>query len=382
MNRRWWWLPVLALAAGAVVVWRAQEPPAQQRYRTQAVDRGDVVQAISANGTLNPVTLVQVGTQVSGTVQKIYADFNDQVSAGQVLAELDPSLLGAKVKQSEAGLQNAEATLALARSTLKRNQSLAEKKLLSGAELETAEEQVKVAAAQVKLAEAQLEHDRTNLRYTVIRSPIAGVVVARNVDIGQTVAASFQTPTLFQIAQDLREMQIDTSVAEADVGALQVGQTVRFTVDAFPDRTYEGRIRQVRLNPTIQQNVVTYNVVVAADNREGRLMPGMTAHVLIPVAERRGVLRVPNAALSFRPKPEELGAGAPPGPPAAAAGEGATVYVLDRGTLRPVRVRAGISDNTLTEVVEGELKPGDLVVTRAIGARQEGGGSGFRIRVM
>jgi HlyD family secretion protein len=381
VSRRWWWLPVLALAAGAALVWRGQDPPAQQRYRTQAVDRGDVVQAISANGTLNPVTLVQVGTQVSGTVQKIYADFNDQVSAGQVLAELDPSLLAAKVKQSEAGVQNAEATLALARSTLKRNQSLAEKKLISGAELETAEEQVKVAAAQVKLAEAQLEHDRTNLRYSVIRSPIAGVVVARNVDIGQTVAASFQTPTLFQIAQDLREMQIDTSVAEADVGALQVGQTVRFTVDAFPERTYEGRIRQVRLNPTIQQNVVTYNVVVVADNREGRLMPGMTAHVVIPVAERRGVLRVPNAALSFRPKPEEVGAGVPSGPPAA-AGEGATVYVLERGTLRPVRVRAGITDNTLTEVVEGDLKPGDAVVTRAIAARQEAGGSGFRIRVM
>ena len=381
MTRRWVGLGLLAAAAVGVLLWRGQDTPPPQRYRTQSVDRGDVVQAITANGTLSPVTLVQVGTQVSGTVQKIYADYNDQVTEGQVLAELDPSLLSAKVKQGEATLQNAQATLALARSTLRRNQSLFEKKLLSGAELETAEERVNVAAAEVKLAEAQLEHDRTNLRYSVIRSPISGVVVARNVDIGQTVAASFQTPTLFHIAQDLREMQIDTSVAEADVGGLRVGQPVRFTVDAFPGQNYAGQIRQVRLNPTIQQNVVTYNVVVAADNREGRLMPGMTAHVVIPVAERRGVLRLPNAALGFRPKPEEVPGGTV-GAEARQNGEGTTVYVLDRGTLRPVRVRAGITDNTFTEVVDGALKVGDAVVTRAIAPKQEGGGSGFRIRIM
>ena len=246
MTRRWVGLGLLAAAAVGVLLWRGQDTPPPQRYRTQSVDRGDVVQAITANGTLSPVTLVQVGTQVSGTVQKIYADYNDQVTEGQVLAELDPSLLSAKVKQGEATLQNAQATLALARSTLRRNQSLFEKKLLSGAELETAEERVNVAAAEVKLAEAQLEHDRTNLRYSVIRSPISGVVVARNVDIGQTVAASFQTPTLFHIAQDLREMQIDTSVAEADVGGLRVGQPVRFTVDAShcrPDQLERCRVQ-------------------------------------------------------------------------------------------------------------------------------------------
>ena len=372
-------LLALPLLAGAFLLWRTQESPAEQRYRTQAVDRGDIVQAISANGTLNPVTLVQVGTQVSGTVQRIHVDFNDRVSAGQVLAELDPALLAAKVKQSEATLQNAEATLNLTRITLKRNRTLSEKKLLSGAELDTAEERVNVAAAEVKLAEAQLEHDRTNLRYTVIRSPIDGVVVARNVDIGQTVAASFQTPTLFQIARDLREMQIDTSVAEADVGGLRVGQPVKFTVDAYPNRTYEGRIRQVRLNPTIQQNVVTYNVVVAAENSDGQLMPGMTAHVVIPMDERHDVLRVPNAALSFRPKP---GDGA--SPPAAPQGmrDGMTVYLLDDGALRPVRIRTGITDNTLTQVTEGDLNPGDQVVTREITPKQESSPSGFRIRMM
>lgn len=380
--KRWWvWFAVLAVAVVGVLVGRGQDVPSPQLYRTQPVDRGDIVQAITANGTLSPVTLVQVGTQVSGTVQKIYADYNDQVTQGQVLAELDPSLLAAKVKQGEAALQNAQATLALARSTLRRNQSLSDKKLLSGAELETAEERVNVAAAEVKLAEAQLEHDRTNLRYSVIRSPISGVVVARNVDIGQTVAASFQTPTLFHIAQDLREMQIDTSVAEADVGGLCVGQPVRFTVDAFPGQSYQGQIRQVRLNPTIQQNVVTYNVVVSADNREGQLMPGMTAHVVIPIAERRDVLRLPKAALAFRPKPEDVSPGGV-GVEARQDGDGTTVYVLERGSLRPVRVRAGISDNTFTEVVDGTLMAGDAVVTRAIVPKQESGRSGFRIRIM
>jgi HlyD family secretion protein len=373
---------VLAVAAGSVFWWTSsRETPPEQRYRTQAVDRGDIVQAVSANGTLNPVTLVQIGTQVSGRVRRIHADFNDRVSEGQVLAELDPALLEAEVRQSEANLQNAEASLALARSTLERNRSLFEQKLVSKAELDTAQERVKVAAAQVKVAEAKLERDRTNLRYTVIRSPISGVVVSRSVDVGQTVAASFQTPTLFLIAQDLREMQIDTSVAEADVGNLRIGQTVRFTVDAFSDRTYEGHIKQVRLNPTIQQNVVTYNVVVAAENRDGALMPGMTAHVVIPLAERGGVLRVPNAALSFRPKGRGS-SGSDDGAPRDRLASGSIVHVLEGDRLREVRLRLGLTDNSLTEVLEGEVAEGDRVVTRELTPKGQGGGSGVRFRFM
>ncbi len=363
----------LALTAVAVIGWRPQGGSPAQRYRTETVDRGDIIQTVSANGTLNPVVLVNVGTQVSGTVQKIRADFNDQVSAGQVLAELDPSLFQAQVTQSEANLLNAKAGLDLARIKFNRTATLHRKQLIANEELDIARQQVDAAAAQVKLAEGQLERDRINLRNSVIRSPISGVVVARNVDVGQTVAASFQTPTLFQIAQDLRRMQIYTNVSEADVGNLSVNSPVRFSVDTFPGLNFPGRIRQIRLNPTVQQNVVTYNVVVDVDNEDGRLMPGMTAHVLITLAERHGVLRVPNAALNFRPQEN----GRPASRPAPGAQQ---AYVLDQGALRPVTVKTGITDNTLTEVIAGDLKPGDQVVTRELAGKQETGN--FRLRFM
>ena len=363
----------LAITAVAVIGWRPQSSSPTQRYRTETVDRGDIVQTVSANGTLNPVVLVNVGTQVSGTVQKIRVDFNDQVSAGQILAELDPSLFQAQVKQSEANLLNAQASLNLARIKFNRTATLHRKQLIANEELDIARQQVDAATAQVKLAEGQLERDRINLRNSVIRSPISGVVVARNVDVGQTVAASFQTPTLFQIAQDLRQMQIYTNVSEADVGNLSVNSPVQFSVDTLPGLNFPGRIRQIRLNPTVQQNVVTYNVVVEVDNEDGRLMPGMTAHVLITLAERHGVLRVPNAALNFRPQEN----GRPASRPTSSAQQ---VYVLDQQTLRPVTIKTGITDNTLTEVVAGDLQPGDAVVTRELADKKETGN--FRLRFM
>ncbi len=373
-------LIILFLVLGAAAVawrgWPTKDATSKQRYRTQSVDRGDIVQRIAANGTLNPVVLVNVGTQVSGTVYKVHADFNDRVDAGQVMAELDPSLFQAQVKQSEANLLNAQASLALARIKLGRTDTLYQKKLIAKEELDIARQQVDAATAQVKLAEAQLERDRINLRNSVIRSPISGVVVARSVDVGQTVAASFQTPTLFQIAQDLRRMQIYTNVAEADVGNPSTSNPVSFTVDAFPERNFQGRIRQIRLNPTVQQNVVTYNVVVDVDNEDGRLMPGMTAYVLITVSERKDVLRIPNTALSFRPREDEEAGGRPSSRTA-----GAQVYVLEQNdTLRPVLVKTGITDNTVTEVIDGGLQPGDRVVTRETGERKDTGN--FRIRVM
>lgn len=367
---------VLGAAAVAWRGWPTQDTTSKQRYRTQSVDRGDIVQRIAANGTLNPVVLVNVGTQVSGTVYKVHADFNDRVDAGQVMAELDPSLFQAQVKQSEANLLNAQASLALARIKLGRTDTLYQKKLIAKEELDIARQQVDAATAQVKLAEAQLERDRINLRNSVIRSPISGVVVARSVDVGQTVAASFQTPTLFQIAQDLRRMQIYTNVAEADVGNPSTSNPVSFTVDAFPERNFQGRIRQIRLNPTVQQNVVTYNVVVDVDNEDGRLMPGMTAYVLITVSERKDVLRIPNTALSFRPREDEESGGRP-----SSRAAGTQVYVLEQNdTLRPVPVKTGITDNTVTQVIDGGLQPGDRVVTRETGERKDTGN--FRIRVM
>lgn len=372
-------LTLLLIAAAAGVAWwyrAGEETPATARYRTQAIDRGDIVQTVTANGTLSPLTVVQVGTQVSGTVYKVHVDFNDLVKEGQVLAELDPALLRATVRQSEANLDNARATLELAQSNVARTETLFKRNLAPDSDLDQARERAKVAAAQVKTAEALLERDRTNLRYAVITSPIAGVVINRQVNVGQTVAASFQTPTLFQIAQDLRKMQIDTSVAEADVGSLSTSFPVTFTVDAFPGQAFQGRILQIRLNPTIQANVVTYNVVVEADNPDGKLLPGMTAHVSIRVAERRDVLRVPNAALSFRPKDTDGDE------PAAKAIRGTRVHLLDGDRLRAVAVRTGVTDGNHTEIVEGDLEAGDQVVVREIAPKKDGAEKTFRFRMM
>ena len=372
---------IAALGLATFAYWPNGKSQPSERYRTQTVDRGDIVQTITANGTLNPVVLVSVGTQVSGTVRKIHADFNDRVKEDQVLAELDPALFQAQVKQSEANVLSGQAALDLARIKIDRVVALQRKNLVAKEELDIARQQVDAANAQLKLAEAQLERDRINLRNSVIRSPISGVVVARSVDVGQTVAANFQTPTLFQIAQDLRQMQINTSIAEADVGSLQPGMPASFTVDAYPDQRFRGRLRQIRLNPTIQQNVVTYNVVVDVDNADGRLLPGMTAYVSVNAAERKNVLRVPNAALSFQPRRDEEEEGKPRPP---AKDRKVQVYVLDnQGKLKPVSVETGITDNALTEIVGGELKPGDRVVTREARKRDAGtSGSGFRMRMM
>ena len=372
---------ILAAGVAAYSYWPNGKSPPSERYRTQTVDRGDIVQTITANGTLNPVVLVNVGTQVSGTVRKIHADFNDRVKEDQVLAELDPALFQAQVRQSEANVLAAQAALALARIKIDRVATLQQKNLVAKEELDIARQQVDAATAQLKLAEAQLERDRINLRNSVIRSPISGVVVARSVDVGQTVAANFQTPTLFQIAQDLRQMQINTSIAEADVGSLQPDMPASFAVDAYPDQRFQGRIRQIRLNPTIQQNVVTYNVVVDVDNADGRLLPGMTAYVSVNAAERKNVLRVPNAALSFQPRRDDEEEDKPRPP---AKERKTQVHVLDeRGKLKPVPVETGITDNALTEIVSGDLKPGERVVTRDARKRDAGGsGSGFRMRMM
>ena len=256
-------LLLAGLAYGAY--WWQQKSTAESakpKYRTQAVDRGSIIQRISANGTLNPVTVVNIGTQISGTVIRLHTDFNSTVKKGQVLAELDPSLLKAQIDQSEATRRSMMATWTLARSTLERNQSLRDRGFISDSALDTARKDVDSTSAQIAALKAQIERDKTNLSYSVIRSPIDGFVVDRTIDVGQTVAASFQTPTLFKIARDLTAMQIDTSVSEADIGAIKPGMPVAFTVDAFRDREFGGRVRVIRLNPTTQQNVVTYNVVI------------------------------------------------------------------------------------------------------------------------
>jgi HlyD family secretion protein len=377
-------LVILALivAAGGAYYWKAQGAnPSQEKYKTQAVDRGDIVQSISANGTLSPVVLVNVGTQVSGTVKKLNADFNSRVKEGQILAELDPALFEAQLRQDQANVANAEANLTLVRAKEARARALQQKGFISQDGVDQARQQLESGLAQLKLTQAQLARSRTNLSYSVIRSPISGVVVARSIDVGQTVAASFQTPTLFQIAGDLKQMQIETSVAEADIGNLKIGLAVRFSVDAFSDRQFEGRVKQVRLNPTVQQNVVTYNVVVAVDNPDEVLLPGMTAHVQIIVTRHEDVLRVPNAALRFKPLKEEDGAAVGKNNRKEKGRGGATVYRLDQGEPKPVRIKAGISDGTYTEVLGDELKPGELLVVREVDTKK-GKGSGFGLRMM
>ena len=357
----WLILGAAALALG-IGAWQVNDQrSAGNKYRSSSSTKADVTQSVSANGTLNPVVLVNVGTQVSGTVKKLHVDFNDRVKAGQVLLELDPALLQAQVRQDEANLASARAALDLAVANEARSRTLWSQDSIARQALDTAIQARASAEAQVKQAEAQLAKDRTNLDYSVIRSPVSGVVVNRAVDLGQTVAASFQTPMLFQIAQDLSKMQIDSSFAEADIGNIKVGQPVQFTVDAFPDRTFSARVKQIRLNATTQQNVVTYDVVVAVDNPGELLMPGMTAYVNVQVAQRKDVLTVPNAALRFRPTESTEVVQRGKAPPRA-SGHSGTVYVLEARKLRAVPVQTGISDGRVTEIVAGDLNAGDSVV--------------------
>ncbi len=371
---------LVALGGGGYSYWRDHQAQAlEKRYRLQVVEKGDLTQTVSANGTLNPVVLVNVGTQVSGTVTKLFVDFNDKVEKGQPLLELDQSLLSAQARQSAANVGNISATLDLARANEARMKALFEQEYVSRQELDQAVQARRSAEAQLAQARAAADKDQVNLNYTVIRSPVSGIVVDRVVDLGQTVAASLQTPTLIKIAQDLSEMRIDSSFAEADIGKIRIGQKVRFTVDAFPDRNFTGEVQQIRMNATTTQNVVTYNVRVSLENPEHILLPGMTAYVNIAVAERKDVLLVPNAALRFKPADADEQANVAGAPAATGSGnrngggeakgrgrkrDGASgrVYVVEGRTIRPVPVQIGITDSRNTEILGGELKAGETIV--------------------
>lgn len=340
------------------------------QFKTAHITKGDLRATVTATGTVNPVVTVNVGTQVSGTIKHIYSDYNSIVKKGQVIAEIDPATFQAQVDQARANLLVAranvlkvKATLLDSKRTLERNRQLVSKELIARSDFDTSEAnwqsndaQVKAAEAQVVQAQASLDFAETNLRYTKILSPVDGIVVSRSVDVGQTVAASFQTPTLFYIAQDLTKMQIDTSVDEADIGRIKMGQEVDFNVDAYPDILFKGRVSQVRIAPVTVQNVVTYDVVVQVDNKELRLKPGMTANVSIITAAREGVLKLPNAALRFKPSDKETGrASSPPK-------RGQVVWVLEEGKPKRASVSTGISDGTFTEVTGGDLKNGQEVI--------------------
>lgn len=375
-------LILAALAVGAYVYFR-KNGDAESAYLTDTVSRGAIVESVAANGTINPVVLVSVGTQVSGTALKVHADFNDTVSEGQVLAELDPAAYDARVRQTRAALDAAQASLELARATEARSKDLFDKGYVARQDLDQSRQGLKSASAQVEQARAQVQDAQVDLRNSVIRSPVAGVVVARTVEEGQTVAASFQTPELFKIAGNLSQMLIHTTFAEADIGRIEPGQPARFTVDAYPDRSFEGRVRQVRLNPTTTQNVVTYDVVVNVDNADLSLLPGMTAYVNIELSRASDVLRVPNAALRYRPQAEVEAAKNGGGRQGSRRGEKreTRVYVLREGRPQPLPVKPGASDGRHTAVEAADLHEGDVIVIGERAAQKDGNAQAPRMRM-
>lgn len=417
----------VALVLVAAWLFRRAEASEAAPYRLAVVERGDVEATISSTGTLNPVTTVQVGTQVSGKVVALYADFNDRVTEGQLIARIDPMLQEQAVREAESSLARARAELERAEREFERNRALYDQKVLTESEFNQVEYTMKVSRANLTSAEVNLERARQNLEYTQIYSPIDGIVVERNVEPGQTVAASMSAPQLFLIANDLAEMEILATVDESDIGQIQEGQTVRFSVQAYPTETFEGVVRQVRLQSTTLENVVNYTAVVGVRNDSGRLLPGMTASVEFLVQSASDVLRVPNAALRLRPTDAMIaqvemptmggargegqgqGRGAEGGRRMVAGGEGggaafaggpagagrrgggnvAMLWTTDNsGKLRIIPVRTGITDGTVT-AIEGEgITEGMQViagVNQATGAtattnpfQGSGGGSGFR----
>jgi HlyD family secretion protein len=338
-------------------------------YRTATIQRGEVKPTVSSTGTLSAVKTIQVGTQVSGQVAAIYADFNQHVRRGQLLATIDPALQNQAVEEAQAQLERALATMEQAKGEYARNKQLFEWKVITASEFSTAQSNFSVQQATVKSARIALERARQNLAYTKIYAPIDGVIVERNVDVGQTVAANFSTPQLFLIANDLSNMQILALVDESDIGAIKTGQPVEFTVQAYPSETFSGTVQQVRLQSKTQDNVVNYTAVVGVKNTMGELLPGMTATVQFLTGDAHDVLIVPNSALRIRPTPAMLAQAEHPILINDQAASSAILWTLDnKGMLSPVRVRTGLSDETHTEVAGQNLAVGTKIVTGVVDA--------------
>lgn len=364
------------IAAAALALLSACKPDGADsvRYETAKAERGDIVQRVTASGTLSAVVSVDVGSQVSGKISALNVDFNSPVKKGQLVAEIDPSIYEAAVRQAQGELDSAKATVTLKRQNLERKKALVPLKAASQLDLDQATAELAQAEATVVIREASLESARATLGYCKITAPVDGIVISRKVDAGQTVIAAMTTPVLFTIAQDITKMDINASVSEADIGQVRAGQVVDFTVDAFPDETFHGTVKQVRKAPTTTQNVVTYETIIAVDNPEQKLFPGMTADVSILVSERKDVLKVSNIALRFTP-------------PDNAVFEQTPQRKLDRnqrliyttsanGTqLKPLIVKSGITDGADTEVLDG-LSENTPVVTSTLAAAAKGGGFG------
>ena len=357
-------LAISAVTVSVAAYYRNGDSSDAPRFLTAPVSRGDIVDRVEATGTLEAVTTVQVGTQVSGTIKTLHADYNSRVRKGQVVAELEPSLFQTQVDQARATVARLEADVERARVDvddtqvkLRRANELWERELIAQTDLETAQANARQAEAALKGAQAQVAQSRAslsqaqvNIGHTIIRAPIDGVVISRNVDVGQTVAASMSAPTLFVIANDLSRMRVSASIDESDIGRVRAGLAVTFKVDAYPNETFAGTVSQVRLQPVTEQNVVSYVTMIDVPNPDLKLKPGMTANVTVEIARVDDVLRVPNAALRFRASPER----------------GSRVWTIGPdGQPRPVGVRTGLSDGTTTAVLEGALAANDDVVTGA-----------------
>jgi HlyD family secretion protein len=410
-----WLLIVVAAAVGLFFLIGSRGKP-EAKYRTAAVDKGDITQTVTATGAVSAVTTVKVGSQVSGIISKLYVDFNSQVKKGDLLAELDPTPFQEKVNAAEAALQKAQVDERNGAIALRRQTALKAEGLAPQADFDAAQANFDSAHASVAQANAALKQVRTDLSYTKIAAPIEGVVVDRQYDVGQTVAASFQAPMLFQIAQDLTKMQVAADVSESDIGRVQMGEPVRFTVDAYPDKQFRGKVAQIRLIATVNQNVVTYPVIVEVPNPDLLLRPTMTANVTIDVAVVHDVLRVPNAALRWKPEgttasaaagssveeraaksggngtgamarqfAQTGGTGAAGGPGGGGGrpggGRGArptTIYAPPQGPKaepKPLEIRTGITDGRFTQIVSGEIKPGDSVIVGLATAKASASGS-------
>ncbi|MBI5197674.1 MAG: efflux RND transporter periplasmic adaptor subunit [Nitrospirae bacterium] len=366
---------IAAVIGGIILFYLLQDNGEDAKFKTVKISRGDIQEAVTATGTVNAVTTVQVGTQVSGTIKQIYVDFNSPVKKGRLIAEIDPALLEAQVGQSRANVLTAKANLAKAQAalldakrTMDRYRELVSKGLIARSDLDTAETNYETARAQVVASESELMRteaastlSETNLKYTKIVSPVDGIVVSRSVDVGQTVAASFQTPTLFTIAQDLTKMQIVASVDEADIGKVKEGQDVEFTVDAYPDVPFKGKVWQIRNAPVTVENVVTYAVVIQVDNTDLKLKPGMTANVTIVTAVKKDVFKVPSIALRYKPSADEAENKNP-----REQQKGPGIWVLEQGKPKRVNVKPGISDGNNMEVFSDELKEGQEVITSSL----------------
>jgi HlyD family secretion protein len=398
----------LVLIAAAVVVFTSSKST-ETVYRTVKLERGDISVVVTATGTLSADTTVQVGTQVSGTIAKLYADFNSVVKKGRVIAIIDTTFLQTQVQDAEANLEGAVAKVNQTQRDLKRTEDLFKKSLASQADYDAAKTDYESAVASRKSAQAALDRSRINLKYATIRAPIDGVVISRNVDVGQTVAASLAAPVLFMIANDLTKMQVQANIDEADIGKIRVGQDVKFTVDAYPDQQFQGKVGQIRLQPNVIQNVVNYTVIIEAPNPDLKLMPGMTATITVLVDRRDNALKLPNLALRFQPDQKVLDSlrqarasdstrgrgmdstrsaemrarfsaqqrqgGGGPGSVGLGAGGGrggfggnrSLVWTLDENKkLKPVSVRLGLSDGTSSEIVDSRLKEGDEVVVGVV----------------